>query len=147
MKRLQPEKLFVEWRNGVGWNAPVEGRKYTLTHSDETGELFLTIGTTYAFDKITPMRDEVLAEWRLLGGCPVLYVFVDVDGESAGLAAVRNAVFVRELPLALEAMRYGDRCLFLWEPCFDVAPVLVRFHSADPRFNRLECWGVVGDYR
>lgn len=63
MGKLNPEKLFVEYRPGVTATEPVMGRKYTLTHSDETADLFLTIGLEYAYDKINKMRDEVLAEW------------------------------------------------------------------------------------
>jgi hypothetical protein len=72
MKRLNPEKLQVEYRNGVTTTEPVGGRKYTLTHSDKTGDLFLTIGLEYAFDQITKMRDEVLAEWQFDEGAPFL---------------------------------------------------------------------------
>jgi hypothetical protein len=44
-------------------------RCYTLTHSDTTGELFLTIGPDFDRAQISGlytrlMRDEVLAEWR-----------------------------------------------------------------------------------
>lgn len=59
MQRLNPDKLYVEYRN-VTPTEPVTGRKYTQTHSDITGDLFVTIGLQYAYDKINPMRDEVL---------------------------------------------------------------------------------------
>ncbi|MDF2790251.1 MAG: hypothetical protein K0S80_3350 [Neobacillus sp.] len=39
-----PEKISVEYRDGVTIAEPVIPRYYTLTHSDVTGELFLTIG-------------------------------------------------------------------------------------------------------
>ncbi|NFF79280.1 hypothetical protein FCV38_20465, partial [Clostridium sporogenes] len=63
MSKLNPEKLSVEFRDGVTSTEPILGRRYTLTHSDITAELFLTIGLTYAYDKISSMRDEVLGEW------------------------------------------------------------------------------------
>ena len=62
MKKLNPEKLHVEFRQGVTPTEPIMPRRYTLTHSDVTAELFLTVGPEYAYDKITQMRDEVLAE-------------------------------------------------------------------------------------
>ena len=55
---------------------PIIGRKYTLTHSDITADLFLTIGLEYAYDEISEMRDEVLAEWQTYEGNPLLYVYV-----------------------------------------------------------------------
>ena len=50
MERLDPEKLYVVFRPGVTMTEPVLGRKYTLTHSDITAELFLTIGLQFAYD-------------------------------------------------------------------------------------------------
>ena len=42
---------------------PLEGRKYTLTHSDVTAELFLDIGYVYNYEVVNcEMRDEVLAK-------------------------------------------------------------------------------------
>ena len=45
-----------------------------LTHSDITGELFLTIAAKYDYDKITDMRDEVLAEWIIVNSNYALMV-------------------------------------------------------------------------
>ena len=113
MKRLNPDKLYVEFRTGVTMTEPVIGRKYTLTHSDITADLFLTIGLQFAYDKVNAMRDEVLAEWRMNHGSPFLYVYVYVDGKFGPVvSAVRDKIFRRELPLALEAIRYGDRKFF-----------------------------------
>ena len=78
MNRLDPDKLFVELRDGVTLTEPIIGRKYTLTHSDITAELFLTIGLQYAFDRISDMRDEVLAQW-VMDEYLYLYVYVYVD--------------------------------------------------------------------
>lgn len=110
LERLNPCKLYVELRNGATMTEPIISRKYTLTHSDITADLFLTIGTGFACDKVNAKRDEVLAEWKTNQGLPFLHVYVYVDGQfEPRVSAVRNAVFRRELPLALEAIRYGDR--------------------------------------
>lgn len=148
MERLNPDKLYVEFRNGVTMTEPVIGRKYTLTHSDITADLFLTIGLQFAYDKVNAMRDEVLAEWRMNNGFPFLYVYIYVDGGEFGPAvtAVRNTIFRRELPLALEAIRYGDRKFFEAHPEIDSAPILIYFNSTNPRYNRLENWGTPSDY-
>jgi len=43
MSEFNPEKLTVEYRDIVTATKPIIPRRYTLTHSDDTGELFLTI--------------------------------------------------------------------------------------------------------
>jgi hypothetical protein len=148
LDRLNPEKLFVEFRQGVTPTEPIIPRRYTLTHSDLTAELFLTIGQEYAVDKITAMRDEVLAEWKKQNNQYVFPVHLDVDGQSTlDRAAIRNAVFRRELSLALEAIRYGDRRFFVAHPNLDQVPIFIYFHSAIPQFNVVENWDTFADYK
>ena len=148
MGKLNTEKLSVEFRQGVTPTEPVKGRAYTLTHSDITAELFLTIGEEFAYDKITPMRDEVLGKWVKKDGQYFYYVNLHVSGDDFGLAVsiIRNKVFIRELPLALEAIRYGDSEFFKAHPELDNVPIAVHFKSDIPRLNRVENWGSFSDY-
>ncbi|WP_085506588.1 staygreen family protein [Thalassobacillus devorans] len=149
MKKLDPQKLSVEFREGVTATTPTLPRRYTLTHSDITAELFLTIGRNYAYDTINPMRDEVLGEWINTGeGCYYqAYVFVDGSGPfNQAAAALRNTIFRRELPLALQAIRYGDQKFFASHPALNHAPLFVHFISVSPQFNRNELWGTFSDY-
>lgn len=123
---------------------PIIPRRYTLTHSDETGDLFLTIGNEYAWDKVnTQMRDEVLGEWIMNRKCLFFYVYLYVDqGEhNENVSAKRNEIFKRELPLALSAIRYGDRFLFNQYPNLDTAHIIVSFISTHPQLARQENWG------
>jgi hypothetical protein len=148
MKKLDPKKLHVEYRPEATATEPVLGRKYTLTHSDTTAELFLTIGTSYAYDKINKMRDEVLGEWRKIDSTIFIYIYLYVGGKiSPAIAAVRNKIFRRELPLALEAIRYGDRSFFEAHPELDNAPIWVYFDSEIPYFKRFENWLTPADYK
>ncbi|MDG0794030.1 staygreen family protein [Cohnella ginsengisoli] len=148
MRDFDPNKLFVQYRSGMCPATPVVPRRYTLTHSDATGDLFLTVGALYAWDRINVMRDEVLSEWRREGACVrnVSCVYLDNGEIGEEAAARRNEVFRRELPLALAAIRYGDRFLFDRCPRLDAAPIIVRFQSAYPRYARQEYWGTFNDY-
>ena len=147
MKRLNPDKLYVEYQNNVTAVEPIIGRKYTLTHSDLTGDLFLTIGMEYAYDKVTALRDEFLAEWRMDQDVTFLFGYVYINGKfSPEVAAVRNTIFRRELPLALEAVRYGDREFFEAHPELDFAPIWILFDSSIEEYHRFEYWGSPNDY-
>ncbi|WP_238457925.1 staygreen family protein [Alkalihalobacterium alkalinitrilicum] len=65
MSSFDPQKLSVNFNPPASTVQPVETRKYTLTHSDDTGELFLDIGYVYNYAAIDcQMRDEILAEWK-----------------------------------------------------------------------------------
>ena len=148
LAKLNPEKLSVEFRRGISPISPIIPRRYTLTHSDITAELFLTIGLVYAQDKITSMRDEVLAQWQNWRNQYFLKVFLQVDGESGSEAsAIRNMIFRRELPLALEAIRYGDSEFFNAHPQLDYSPIIVYFNSSIPSYNKIENWGTPADYK
>jgi hypothetical protein len=138
---------------GVGPEAPVVPRRYTLTHSDVTGNLYLTIGPSYNLKQIRGwytrlMRDEVLAEWKNDQEEPSLNVYCHVSGGLVfGKAGWRMEIFRSEMPLVLEAIRYGDGNLFESNPELDRAPILVHFKSSQPRYHKSERWGVPKDYR
>ncbi|ADL12760.1 staygreen family protein [Acetohalobium arabaticum] len=146
MSKFNPDKLSVEYRQGITPTNPVIPRRYTLTHSDETGELFLTIGYEYAYDMINPTRDEVIGEWNY----DTNYIFqatVYVGGNNREEVDRRNRIFIQELPLALKAIRYGDRKLFQTHPDLDKASIYIYFRSVYSEYNRTEYWGSFSDYK
>lgn len=146
MSRLNPKKLYTEFV-GVTTTEPIIPRRYTLTHSDMTADLYLTIGSDFAYYKLNPMRDEVMGEWIGNTNNVVYYVYLYVDGQFVpGVKSIREATFRRELPLALEAIRYGDNEFFNAHPELDFIPITVYFLSTDPMFNKVENWGTFSDY-
>lgn len=153
MSRLEPPKLHVRFAAGAAPEGPPVPRRYTLTHSDATGDLYLTIGADYDRRQIAGwytrlMRDEVLAEWVLEEGGPALHGHCHVSGGLAfGGAAMRDGIFRHELPLVLESFRHGDAGLFAAHPDLDRAPIRIHFHSHLERYDRVEEWGCPADYR
>ena len=153
MERLNPEKLHVTYVTGATPEELILPRRYTLTHSDRTGELFLSIGAEYETKQISKlytrlMRDEVLAELTDDEDNLIFRVYCHVSGGFVlGTAKWRYNIFQSELPLVLEAIRYGDRNLFEQNPQLDNTPVLMHFKSTDIRFNKVENWGTMADYR
>ena len=154
MTRLIPEKLHVTFLPGMNAGSLETPRYYTLTHSDTTGDLFLSIGPAYNKKQTSGlytrlMRDEVLAEFKNDSEGPSFNVYCHVSGGFVfGRARWRYSIFCSELSLALEAIRFGDRAFFNHNPGLDKIPVLVHFSSTDSRFNKTEKWGSLGgDYR
>jgi hypothetical protein len=153
MSRLQPAKLHVRFCEPATPDGPLAPRAYTLTHSDTTGDLFLTIGTRYDQKQIRGwytrlMRDEVLAEWGEYQDNPALHVHCHVSGGIVfGLAGWRYKIFRYHMPLVLEAFRYGDRALLEAQPELDQAPILVHYHAWQRRYRRIERWGTPADYQ
>ena len=153
MQRLNIEKLHVTYLTGAIPDKLTLPRRYTLTHSDITGELFLSIGREYDAKQISRlytrlMRDEVLAELPEDGDSLAFKVYCHVNGGFViGTAKWRYNIFRSELPLVLEAIRYGDRSIFEQQPKLDTVPVLIKFKSEDSRFNKVEIWGTMFEYR
>jgi hypothetical protein len=145
--------LSVRLIEGSVLDGPFTPRCYTLTHSDTTGDLFLTIGPEFDRAQISGwytrlMRDEVLAEWRDDDDGLALQVYCHVSGGLVfGTARWRLAIFRHELPLVLEAFRHGDRAFFSAHPALDEAPIRVHFRSSRRRYRRRERWGTPADYR
>lgn len=153
MRRLNPAKLHITYLADIDATSSALPRRYTLTHSDISGELFLSIGTQYDIQKISGlytrlMRDEVLAELVSIERNPAFKVYCHVSGGFVlGSAKWRYNIFKSELPLVLEAFRFGDRTLFEQNSELDKAPVQICFDSTDRSFNRVENWGIMGDHK
>lgn len=141
--------LEVDFRNGVSREGTVvEGRKYTLTHNDNTGELFLTVALAYAYDKINfYSRDEVFGQWKRVNNKFVLKIYVYVDGNK-GIeeAKKRNEIFRKELNLALSAIIYGDKYFINKNKDLLKSEIIVRFISIYEEFNVSENYGLVEKY-
>lgn len=153
MTELRPEKLHVRVMESMASAGGPSRRKYTLTHSDRTGDLYLTIGPDYDREQIAGwytrlMRDEVLAEWRDDDEGPALHVYCHVSGGIVfGSAGWRYRIFQHHLRQVLQAFRHGDADLFKADPGLDEAPVAIHFRARQQRYNRVEAWGKLGDYR
>ena len=153
MKRLNPEKLHVTYLHGSTPNNLVLPRRYTLTHSDRTGELFLSIGNQYNTKQISGlytrlMRDEVLAELIGHEDSVVFRIYCHISGGFVfGTAKWRYNIFCSELPLVLEALRYGDSAVFESNPELVNNPVMIHFQSTNSRFDKVKMLGTMADYR
>ncbi|MBE6023790.1 MAG: hypothetical protein E7231_11275 [Cellulosilyticum sp.] len=141
-------QVFIEFRAPATALEPLADRKYTMTHSDETGDLFVTIGTEYAEDQINSLRDEVRLEWTVLKDMPLLYgeVLIDGQGIGSGSAQTRDAIFKREMPLALQAIYHADQQFFFANPELRDTPVFIHFTSTQPLYNKLYNFGTIGEY-
>jgi len=150
MRRLNPEKIHVRFINPTKANGPVYPRAYTLTHSDRTGKLYLTIGPDYDRKQIRGwytrlIRDEVLANWTDNQENPELHVHCEV-GRGLGSSSFRETIFRRELDLVLETFRFGDRKIFEEVPILDDAQIHVYFNARKEEDNKVEKWGRMKDY-
>jgi hypothetical protein len=146
-------KLHVTFAGGTTSDGPLTPRCYTLTHSDLTGELFLTIGTDYDRRALRALqvrleRDEVLGEWVLSDQVPNLELRMAAQGGVPlfGTGAMRCDIFRRYRPMVLGAMRHGDRSLVEANPELDDAPVVAIFTWRHGRATQ-ESWGRFGDWR
>lgn len=148
MVRLRTEKLHATVLADEFQQLP---RRYTLTHSDRTGDLYLTIAQEYDMKQISGlytrfMHDEVLSEWQTSEEGPTLHVYCYVGGGFVfGSVKMREAIFRREMPLVLEAIRNGDTLFFEKNPDFDNAPIKVHYQKSGKDY-KVERFGSPSDY-
>lgn len=153
MNELNPEKIHVKNRLVEKDMKNIIPRRYTLTHSDKTGDVFLTIDLDYD-DKQTSafytklMRDEVLAEWKEVENRFELHVYVHVSGGVVfGWAGMRDRIFRHHLPFTLNVFRHGDNELFNIFPFLDNTHIFVHFNSRKKKYNKIENYGVFRKYK
>jgi len=152
LRYLSLENLNVKYLHDVNPTGPITPRCYTLTHSDFTGKLFLSIGIEFDKKAISGfytkiMRDEVLAEWLKDENDYSLHVYCHVSGGIIiGRAGWRDSIFRREMPLVLKAICQGDKDLFISNPVLENSPIIVHFQSSNKNFKKVEIWGIPKDY-
>ena len=149
MSEFNPVKLHVSYLPCATEYKIVTGRKYTLTHSDSTGDLFLSVGFVYNSSAINMKnRDEVLAEWIPYMGQYVLNGKVYITGGEYNeqSAKERFKIFKRELPLALTAIIYGERNFYQVNPYLLHAPIYIQFESILPGFHQMIYFGTPRQY-
>jgi len=151
MSYFNPKKLHI---NHVEvdedlFNLP---RKYTLTHSDRTGELFLTISRNYDQKQISDwytrfMRDEVLGEWKMENEKTELHLYFHISGGFVfGWAKMRDTIIRSHLKLVFQSIRYSERNLILKNQFLDSSPIYAHFISHRKKFNSVEQFGCLKEY-
>jgi len=151
VKRLNPDKLHTTFTPGTFPDRLMLPRRYTLTHSDFTGDLHLTIGSDYNMSQCLGlytrlMRDEVLAEISGADDGFTLHAYCHVSGGIIlGTAKYRYEIFQKELPLVFESIRYGDSVLFENSEAGSM-PIIAHFKSKKSLYNKSENWGIISDY-
>jgi hypothetical protein len=151
MPSLKAEKIHVTCLHGVSKFYPLPPRYYTLTHSDRTGDLFLSIGTSYDVEKLSDlytrfMRDEVLAELKNDGQLSLNLHYHVCGGFVFGWAKLRYKIFCRFISYNVQAIRFGDKAFFEKNPEFDNARVLIHFHSSNKKYEKTEEKGILSEY-
>ncbi|HWK21755.1 MAG TPA: staygreen family protein [Ureibacillus sp.] len=148
MAEFNPQKLTIRYILPASPTEPIVGRKYTLTHSDNTGHLFLDIGIDYNYEAVNQkLRDEVIAEWQNDGGIRLLgKVHIDQGNSSFEEAKKRNDIFTKELGTALRGIIFGDRLFLSNFPNFLDAPIYIYFESMFPQFHQLYYYGTTRQY-
>lgn len=148
MRQLNPDKVFAQYRDIIKPYEPVLGRKYTITHSDTTAELFVFMARNYAEDKVTGMHDDVKIGWEQNESSLALIGSVVVDAKGVlGNPSIRSKIFYYEMPTALQALRHADRFLFDSNPSLDSAPVIIHFISSNPAYDKTYNFGAIGKYK
>ncbi|MFC2028919.1 staygreen family protein [Chloroflexota bacterium] len=149
---MNPEKLHVRILGPSQSLEQVLPRRYTLTHSNVTGNMLLSIGSQHDRKQFGGfytrlMRDEVLAELKAEDKGTSLHVYCHVSGGIViGNARWRNDILHHHMRLVLEALHYGDRNLLSAHPELEQIKVWVHFRSKHTEYNKIEDWDLYQDF-
>lgn len=85
-------------------------RKYTLTHCDLTGQRYLYVGSRFAIERCSPLRDEILGKWVRVGSETELHLECTLYTKESSLSLdQRYEKFKQHFPRALKAIIGGDQ--------------------------------------
>jgi hypothetical protein len=151
MSEFNPFNLHVFFNDKLNTQDSLLPRKYTLTHSDFTGDLFLSIGPEYDYKKFSGfysrlLRDEVLGQWQN-NNLIVLNLYCHVSGGIVlGSAKWRKSIFRHHMKMVIQAMCYGDGAFLKKNRDFLHAPIYVHFLARQKKLESVEKWGIINDY-
>ena len=144
---MDHSRLHISFVDGTGPVGPVVPRRYTLTHSDRTGHLFVSVGEEYDAGALRSWqvrleRDEVLGEWAVDEGRPRLDLHMAAQGGLPifGTGRMRVGIFRHYRELVLETLATADAAQTAAHPQLEGAPVVARFHWRRGRLES-EDWG------
>jgi len=151
MSEFNPKKLHVDFIGRENIQEHLFPRRYTLIHSDKTGDLFLSIGSDFDYRKFSNfysklMRDEVLGEWQNEGQKRLDLHCHCSGGIALGPARWRESIFRQHMEMVLKAICYGDKSFLLENKDFLHAPIYVHFHRRHKKLDYFEKWGIISDY-
>lgn len=137
------EKLEVEFSSDINYKG-IESRKYTLTHSDETGQRFLFVRSEFAEEEYDELRDEVIADWYKKEDNKELRIMCTLYAEkSLYTEEERYKIFKRHMPRAIKAIVGGDEEYIVQNKLLDYNVYVYYLSDLIPK---KEYYGKVGDY-
>ena len=145
--RFNPDKLKSTFVEPITLYGPIKDRKYTLTHSDDTGMMFLTVANEYDYSAINQdLRDEILGIWKTYYNSYNIFFYAYIGDLNYFDALYRYNIFKSHINSALQSVIYGDRELLKKYPKLLNTPIYIKFDSSIPIFNNYEFYGYVNDY-
>ncbi|WP_250676035.1 staygreen family protein [Paraclostridium ghonii] len=141
-------KLEVNFIYPMTKTYTLQNRKYTLTHSDDTGILYLDIANFYNYKKIDiHLRDEVLGNWVLVQKNKYnLLLNIYLKGYYTYEIKRKYEIFKSHLNMAIKSILYGDRDFLIKNNFLLNSNIIVNFSSSYFMYNSSEYYGLVKDY-
>lgn len=144
---FNPNKLETTFVEPITLYSPIKGRKYTLTHSDDTGMMFLTISNEYDYSAINQdLRDEILGTWKIYDNSYKLFLYAYIGDLDYFASLAKYNAFKYHMNSALQAIIYGDKELLKKSPELVNSPIYIKFDSYIQIFNNYEFYGYIKDY-
>lgn len=135
--------LKVEFDTNIN-NVSLADRKYTLTHSDETGLRYLFVGAGFRKERCNNLKDEVLGNWSEINDQRELHISCSLYSEYSSLTLEeRYDKFKSHMPRAITAIIYGDLEYIITNRLLDKA---VCVHFLSDYMPSHEYYGRVNDY-
>lgn len=148
MTDFNPQKLKVRFILPASPTEPLKGRKYTLSHLNDNGQLILDIGTDFNNDVINEkLNDGFIAEWqtdweyRLVGR-----VHVALENFTEQEAQKRYEYLTKLTKNALHGIAFGDRLFLSSYPLLLDAPIYILFESTNPQLRKIYNFGSLKHY-
>lgn len=149
MPVLKPCKLYVNYGSGITPTCPILGRCYTVAICHKTHQVYLAIGRRYGAADMGYLNEILYAKWIRVNNKYILKCYCNLYGHNKEAIVRSYESCICNIPLALEAIVYGDRLLFEAHPYLCNAPVYVHFNCPKgyAHLYQRETWKTVNEWK
>lgn len=130
--------LTVQKLEPITDSGPILFRRYTLTHSDDRSNLYLTISPEYLLSIVDPVSGyEVLGQWVwAIDDTYILTLFVFIGDNSYPVSKIRYENFLDNLPRSVSSIVNGDKKFLESNQNLSNSYISMRFISPHDEFNK-----------
>lgn len=146
MVSLNPNKVIVNFGDGISMNSSIIPRFYIVTYSEKDDNININIIHDIKKHKINKQQSMAVGQWFKKNDEYLLYIYVRVYGNKCNIKEM-NRLVRESIPTVITAIRLSEINLIKTYPNLDDSNIFIKFESNYDEYYKVENWGNLKNYK